>query len=397
MLRLRSRFWVVLVCICSASGLLVPQQAQAWCWGCHTWCGSGCYGWGGYRPIGGGICECGYGAGWAPYWGGSCYGGSGGCGRQRCYSMRCNSGCNGVYGSTGGYGYGASGGYGYGYGGGNGNPVGGGYATGTYTGPSYDPNTRPAYSPQPSGTLPPSGVTTPPSGVTTPPPVPAAPDAAPTPGTDATPTPKPGTSTQLQRNPGRALALQSFELDVSKDATGIVVYVPEEAIVFVNGQQMKTKGTERHFSADQLLPGQVYNYDIRAEMVRNGAKLVREDKVGLKAGRLEEIAFDFSDTVAPIELTSGRFKQTRLTVVVPEDASVYLAGEDTISVGKVRKFVTAEIANGQAWKDYEVRVEVERNGKTVIQKKTISLVAGDDQELVFEFDANKKLASTNSR
>lgn len=83
---------------------------------------------------------------------------------------------------------------------------------------------------------------------------------------------------------------------------------------------MKTKGTERRFSGDRLQAGKTYEYEVRAEMVRNGAKLVRTERLQLQAGEMEELAFDFTDTVAPIQPASGEFPETRLTVVVPEDA-----------------------------------------------------------------------------
>ena len=171
------------------------------------------------------------------------------------------------------------------------------------------------------------------------------------------------------------------------------MYVPEEAKVFVNDHKMKTAGAARRFASDHLEAGKTYEYEIRAEMVRNGAKIVRTEIVKLKAGRVEEVGFDFSDTVAPIQAVKAEFPDTKLTVLVPEDASVYLAGEDTVSVGNVRKFVTNDISDGKAWKDYEIRVEVERDGKTIVKSKKISLFAGDDKELEFHFPVENKVAS----
>lgn len=190
------------------------------------------------------------------------------------------------------------------------------------------------------------------------------------------------------------MTLQNYTDEKTSDAPGIVVYVPETATVFVNDHQMKTKGTARRFSGERLQAGRTYEYEVRAEMVRNGVKLVRTEHLLLQAGEQEEIAFDFTDTVAPIQTVSGEFPETKLTLSVPADASVYLDGEDTISVGKIRKFSTNELANGKAWKDYEVRVEVERNGKLVVQSRKISLVAGDAKQLEFKFEADKNLAST---
>lgn len=198
---------------------------------------------------------------------------------------------------------------------------------------------------------------------------------------------------QSYRTPSRPFTLQSHEVDSNSGRSGIVVYVPEGAKVFVNDHKMKTGGTARRFASGQLEAGKTYEYEIRAEMVRNGVNLVRTETVKLKAGRVEEVGFDFTDTVAPIQAVAAQFPDTKLTVVVPEDASVFLAGEDTVSVGNVRKFVTNDIADGKAWKDYEIRVEVERDGKTIVKTKKISLFAGDEKEFEFKFPVDKKVAS----
>ncbi len=330
--------------------------------------------------------------------------------------MGCGGGC-----STGGCGGGmAYGGMGYGGPGFGGPPMGGGgcgcngggggmvgggfgggYATGGYPAPAYDSGINPGLSPTPApanyGPQPgpqPMRLTPQSQIEDVPPPAPSAVDepSAPVPQRD-TPATTPNQDRQTNRGKGRPFSLQGYEDNSVSEVSGIVVYVPEDATLFVNDHQMKTKGVERRFAGGKLEAGRTYDYDVRAEMVRNGAKLVRTQRVHLRAGHLEELAFDFSDTVAPIQTVGFEVPETKLTVVVPEDASVFLAGEDTISVGKVRKFVTTDLASGQAWKDYEIRVEVERNGKTIVKSKKISLHAGDTRQLDFKFDSNPKIAS----
>lgn len=400
MVRKQIHFWVVLTCIGAISGLFAPQPVQAL--GLFGGCCGGGWGWGGC-----GDCGIGCGDGW---WGGGC------CGRLRRCKVRCKPrrrwACCGsqVFAGCGMPSYGGCGCGGGSYGA-------DGYATGGYAIPQYDQPYDPSWSPAPGAAGPTPGYgpapgygPTPgygpsrnygPTPATIPPPNhPGAPLPVPPAPEDSDPAPAPQTSTPPTAVPGRSpnearrspFALQNYRTD--SISTGVVVYVPEQAKVFVNDRQMKTQGTERRFSGDKLKPGKLYEYDIRAEMVRNGTTLVRTAHVELKAGRLEEVAFDFSDTVAPIQTVMGLFPDTKLTVIVPEDASVYLAGEDTISVGKVRQFVTHDLADGQAWKDYEIRVEYERQGKTVVKSKKISLFAGDVKEVDFNIDAGKKLASS---
>jgi len=73
--------------------------------------------------------------------------------------------------------------------------------------------------------------------------------------------------------------------------------------------------------------------------------------------------------------------KTQLTLRVPADAKVTLAGVPTKQNGEVRQFTTNRLADGQAWQNYQVVVEMERGGKTLRQERTITLTGGQSQEL----------------
>jgi uncharacterized protein (TIGR03000 family) len=73
--------------------------------------------------------------------------------------------------------------------------------------------------------------------------------------------------------------------------------------------------------------------------------------------------------------------KTQLTLRVPADAKVTLAGVATKQNGEVRQFTTSKLAQGQAWQNYQVVVEMDRNGKTVREERTITLVGGQAQDL----------------
>jgi uncharacterized protein (TIGR03000 family) len=77
--------------------------------------------------------------------------------------------------------------------------------------------------------------------------------------------------------------------------------------------------------------------------------------------------------------------KTKLTLRVPAEAKVTLAGVATKQAGEVREFSTDRLAAGQAWQGYTIHVEVVRDGKTVAQDKQITLTGGAAQELSFDF------------
>ncbi len=181
-------------------------------------------------------------------------------------------------------------------------------------------------------------------------------------GTDAT---DEGTETLLRRN---GAILQ--------------VHVPADAKVFVNGYKTSTTGTSRSYVSRNLVPGYTYTYDVRVEMMRDGKKTEETKVVKLRAGRIQNLAFNAAE----------RDPVTTLTVNVPENAKVELAGAKTESTGMVRTFSTSRLSKGREWSNYKVVVTLDRDGQTLTQEETITLKAGAEQNLSFDFDAAKVAA-----
>jgi hypothetical protein len=73
--------------------------------------------------------------------------------------------------------------------------------------------------------------------------------------------------------------------------------------------------------------------------------------------------------------------KTRLTLHVPSEAKVTLAG-------------TSKLASGQSWNDYKVVVEMNRDGKALREERTLKLTGGKDQELSISFadDSTQQVA-----
>jgi uncharacterized protein (TIGR03000 family) len=101
-----------------------------------------------------------------------------------------------------------------------------------------------------------------------------------------------------------------------------------------------------------------------------------------------------TERVAPARETivAQAMPKTRLTLHVPSDAVVTLAGVPTKQTGEVRLYTTTRLASGQVWGDYKVVVSLERDGQTLREERTLQLTGGQAQELSIDFDSNEALA-----
>lgn len=81
--------------------------------------------------------------------------------------------------------------------------------------------------------------------------------------------------------------------------------------------------------------------------------------------------------------------KTKLTLHVPADAKVTLAGVETKQTGEVRQFATSKLAAGEVWNNYTVVVETTRDGETVREERTLTLTGGNDQDLAVNFDSKQ--------
>ncbi len=162
----------------------------------------------------------------------------------------------------------------------------------------------------------------------------------------------------------------------------LTVSVPAEAKVFVNGRATRSTGERRSYVSRGLSRGSDYTYEVRAEIQRDG-ETVRETKiVNMRAGQDAQVAFNF-------EATQPVAEETILTLVVPEDAKVYLAGAETRATGAVRSFRTSRLAEGETWNDYNIRVTLKRDGRTLSKERTITLLGGESREVTFDFSADR--------
>jgi uncharacterized protein (TIGR03000 family) len=86
---------------------------------------------------------------------------------------------------------------------------------------------------------------------------------------------------------------------------------------------------------------------------------------------------------------SPALRSVILNVRVPNEAKVFVNGMATTSTGSDRRFVSNGLEPGFSY-TYELRAEVERDGRMVTETKEIKVVAGQSVELAFAFTGNEK-------
>jgi uncharacterized protein (TIGR03000 family) len=177
---------------------------------------------------------------------------------------------------------------------------------------------------------------------------------------------------------------------VDNDTAILTVSVPETAVVRVNGMPTKSAGSIRQFMSSGLEAGYVYKYEI--EVRYEGVEAPETHTVKLRAGSAERVVFNGPSTasdVAAEAVESPEAPETVVTIHVPADAKVELAGNETKGEGETRTFRTRRLAAGEAWDSYTIRVTANVNGSAVTKEKTLRLEAGSAHDLAFDFDVTE--------
>jgi uncharacterized protein (TIGR03000 family) len=169
-----------------------------------------------------------------------------------------------------------------------------------------------------------------------------------------------------------------------RDSAVLAVDVPADAEIYVNGSKTMTEGSHRRYMSTGLISGRTYPYEVRAVVDRGGRQRTITKFVTLTAGFEAKMSFEFAD---------GEQPETMLTLYVPAEAKVNLAGTDTEKTGSERVFTTARLEAGQVWDDYRVRVTLDRGGQKITKEETVTLRGGEDHELRFDF--NESFVASN--
>jgi len=184
-------------------------------------------------------------------------------------------------------------------------------------------------------------------------------------------------------------ATNHYAFSASGSAIGneahLTIAVPDAARVFVNDKPTTSTGPLRQYISRGLDAGRSYKFEIRAEMERDGQVVTESRTLVLTAGSREEVAFALLSPDKPVE--------TALTLNVPADAEITLAGNNTKAEGETRTFKTMQLKPGQVWDDYEIIVKYRAGDELVTKREKIRLIAGDNIELSIGFNTKDRIAS----
>jgi len=75
----------------------------------------------------------------------------------------------------------------------------------------------------------------------------------------------------------------------------IVVHLPAEATLTIDGQPTQSRSNTRTFTSPPLEPGKTYSYTLRAEMNRDGRLQNVKKTVDVQAGRPTDVTLNFSN------------------------------------------------------------------------------------------------------
>lgn len=177
---------------------------------------------------------------------------------------------------------------------------------------------------------------------------------------------------------------QSAEaLSIGASEIQLMVEVPTDAKLFVNGNATTSQGSLRRFVSRDLGNNETYRFEVQAIYKVDGKEVNQTKTVIAKSGSSEKVIFEGAQSDDPVETT--------LTLNVPAGATVVLANNPTKSDGTTRVYRTGELKTGEAWEDYKIAVT--HNGIT--KEKTIRLIGGDKLEMSFSFadHSSNKVAS----
>jgi uncharacterized protein (TIGR03000 family) len=74
----------------------------------------------------------------------------------------------------------------------------------------------------------------------------------------------------------------------------IVVRLPADATLTIDGSATRSTASLRTFVSPPLQAGKEYQYTLRAEVMREGKKVERTRDVNVRAGQTSEVNFDFA-------------------------------------------------------------------------------------------------------
>jgi len=155
----------------------------------------------------------------------------------------------------------------------------------------------------------------------------------------------------------------------------VVVEVPAEAGLFVEGQSVPMPSSTQSFNTPALEPGKTYYYTMKAVGDRSGQLVYETKRVEVRAGETVRVAFKDLKPEAGADVA-------RVSVRLPADARLLVDGVACLLTSSKREFDTPKLEPGRRYA-YTLKAEVVRDGQTLTEEKQVILQAG--RKVMVEF------------
>ena len=142
--------------------------------------------------------------------------------------------------------------------------------------------------------------------------------------------------------------------------------VPVDTKILINDKPTSTTGSLRKYVSKGLEADRDYKYRVTAILERAGKELKESRIISLRPGLDQLVEINFEQPMV-----------TKLDMRVPIDAKVMLCGKEMAKTGTNKRiFATTSLSKSEIWKDYQIEVEYERDGKLVRESRTLDIAGG---------------------
>jgi len=163
---------------------------------------------------------------------------------------------------------------------------------------------------------------------------------------------------------------------VDPNQATVVVEVPAEAGLYVDGQSVPMASRTQKFDTPALAPGQTYYYTMRAVGDREGQLVSETKRVEVRAGETVRVAF------GDLQPERGA-ASARVSVRLPAEARLVVDGVPCPLTSSKREFDTPKLEPGRKY-SYTLEAQLVRDGQTLSEKKQVILQAGRKVTVNFE-------------
>lgn len=168
-------------------------------------------------------------------------------------------------------------------------------------------------------------------------------------------------------------------MDTSASVATVVVNLPADATLFVDGDKVPMTSSTRSFRTPQLQAGRDYFYTMKVEAVRNGEKVEKTSRLIVRAG--ETARADFGDLSDAVAVT--REAPAKIVVKLPAEAKLFVDEVACNLTSDTRSFETPKLEAGKKYA-YTLRAEMVRDGETVKAERKVVMTAGEAVTVRFD-------------